>query len=222
MSDERHDIHFFVTGIQDGLKAVIKGALSYLKAIEVYGGPRDDSAIHEFIAQMTPDFPAALVVFGDTAKKLAPATSPALGAPRTFRVDCVFTVIWCDDNMRGEVERQRGDANSPGVIKMFSDGNELLSGRQLARRDDAVVVLAAGKKMTAGDVLLTYGPLTPTDDRYLELPGLTVYASDFETYFNWTEPDRRTAGTPVDDLIFGVGATSAPKEPGRRPGVEIR
>src|ERR1041385_1390425 len=180
------DQHFFITGIQDGCKAILKDSLSYLNAVEAYGGPPDDDSIVNFIAQMTPRFPAALIVFGDTVKELMPATSPAFGQPRSFRVKCLFTVICCDDNLRGEVERQRGDLASPGVVKMFSDVNDQLSGRQLARKDDTIVVLVAGKPTPAGYTLLTHGPLTPIGERFLELPGITCYAAEFETHFNWT------------------------------------
>jgi hypothetical protein len=225
MSDERHDLHFYITGIQDGLKSVIEaahgGAQGYLKALEVYGGPRDDDAIRVFIAEMTPRFPAGLLVFGDTVKTLDPATSPAFGEPRTFRVDCVFTFICCDDNMRGEVDRQRGDAATPGVIKVFSDANETLSGLQLARRGDTTVAVVPGRQLLEGDVLLTDGPLTPTDDRYLELPGLTCYGSDFATYFRWTEPDRREAETAVTEIVLEVAGMGSARIPGQLPGVTI-
>lgn len=222
MSDERYDLRFYVTGIQDGLKALVDDQLSYLKAVEAYGGPPDDDSIVNFIAQMTPQFPAVLVVFGDLAKKLMPGTSSAFGQPRTFRVDCLFTAICCDDNLRGEVERQRGDAGSPGVVKMFSDVNEALAGRQLARKDDEVVVLVPGKPTPAGHTLLTQGPLTPTGERLLELPGITCYAADFETYFNWSEPDRRAETANVSELIFEVDSTGANKEPGDKPGVVVK
>jgi phage gp37-like protein len=223
--DDRHDLHFYITGIQDGLKAELEaahgGAQGYLNAIEVYGGPPDDNAIHDFIAQQIPRFPAELVLFGDTVKKLDPATSPAGGEPRTFRVDCVFTVMCCDDNLRSEVSRQRGDAASPGVIKMFSDVGETLSGLQLARRDDATVAVVPGKQLPDGDVLLTEGPLTPTGERYLELPGLAVYATDFETYFHWTEPDRREAETAVTEIEIEFAGTGGARLPGQLPGVAV-
>jgi hypothetical protein len=218
-----NDLHFYITGIQDGLKAVIEaahgGAQGYLNAIEVYGGPRDDIAIIDFIAQLTPRFPAALVVFGDTAKKLDPATSPAFGEPRTFRVDCVFTVICCDDNMRGEVDRQRGDATSPGVIKMFSDANETLSGLLFVRRGNATVAIEGG--LLPGDVLLTDEPLTPAGERFLDLPGVTAYASDFETYFHWTEPDRRGVETAVTELDLEFEVMGGEQLSGQLPGVTI-
>lgn len=225
MSDERHDLHYYITGIQDGLKSVLEaahgGAQGYLNAVEVYGGAPDDEAMLNFIAQMTPRFPFELVAFGDTVKKLDPATSAAFGDPRTFRVDCVFTVICCDDNMRGEVDRQRGDAASPGVVKMFSDVDESLSGLHLARRDDATVAVVPGKKLPDGDVLLTDGPLTPSGDRYLELPGITAYAADFETYFHWTEPDRREAETAVTEIEIDFEGTDGGQLPGQLPGVKI-
>jgi len=224
MSDERHDQHFFITGIQDGLKTVLEaahgGAQGYLNAVEVYGGPSDDDSIQAFIAQHVPRFPAELVAFGDTVKKLAPATSAALGQPRTFRIDCVFTVMCCDDNLRGVVDQLRGDAGSPGVIKMFSDVGETLSGLQLARRGEATVAVVPGRKLPIGDVLLTHGPLTPTGERYLELPGLTVYAADYETYFQWTEPDRRTADNGVEELVLDVTPRGGPGQPADgKPGV---
>lgn len=225
MSDEHHDLYFFITGIQDGLKTVLEaahgGAQGYLKALEVYGGARDDNSIRDFVAQMTPSFPAGLVVFGDAVKKMDPATSPAFGEPRTFRVDCVFTVICCDDNMRGQVERQRGDAGSPGVIKIFSDTSETLSGLYLARRGNATVVVPPGREPAEGDVLLTDGPLTPTDDRYLELPGLTCYGSDFETFFHWTEPDRREEEVHVVEVDLTFGPADRAEQPSQLPGVKI-
>lgn len=210
MRNDRKTFQFYVAGIEDGLTQVLQaahgGADGYLKQdVSVYTGPRDEDAIREFIAQLAPRFPLMLIVYGEGVDKQMPAVSPAGGQPRTFRHDCTFGVICCDDNTRGETARWRGDGSSPGVVQMLSDVRESLGGLQLKKDGE----------------LLTFDPLTVAGVRYLGLVGLTTYIQDFDTYFKWTEPDRRSETHAVQNLIFEVGSTGALKEPGRRPGVMI-
>lgn len=214
MSDERKDFEFYVAGIEDGfievLQAAVGGEHGYLNDIATYkGGELDEKNLKAFIDQLTPRFPLMLVAYGEGEDTLSPAISSAYGQPRIFRHTCTFGVICCDDNARGETERRRGvegAPGSPGVIKMLSDGRDALGGLQLKK----------------DGVLLTIEPLTIAGVRYLaRLPGLTAYIQDFDAYFNWIEPDRRGATIDVSDLIFEVGSTRGPNEPGRLPGVVI-
>ena len=154
--------------------------------------------------------PLMLLYYGEGKDTLFPATSPALGQPRSFRHDCTFGVICCDDNARSETERRRGDeaasGKRPGVITMVSDVRDDLGGLQLRKEG----------------VLLTLEPLKVAGVSYLaRLPGLTAYVQDLETYFVWSEPDRRGETTAVSDLIFDVGPTSRTREPGHLPGVIV-
>src|SRR5260370_10996933 len=210
MSDERKDFEFYVGGIEDGLMQVLRaahgGADGYLKDIGTYSGELDEKTLKQFIDQLAPRFPLMLIAYGEGADELMPATSSAFGEPRIFRHDCTFGVICCDDNARGETERRRGDgsATAPGVIRMLSDTREDLGGLQLRKEGE----------------LLTLNPLTVAGVRYLaRLPGLTAYIQDFDTYFKWTERDRRGATHAVEDLSFEVRSTSGTSEPGRLPGV---
>jgi hypothetical protein len=160
-------------------------------------------------------------MFGDAVKTPMPATAAVFGEPRNFRVDCVFTVFCCDDNMRGTVERQRGDAASPGVVKMFSDVDEKLSGVQLARRGDETIIFNPNADPVDGDVLLNDQPLTPVGDRIIELPAIACYGADFETYFEWTEPDRSAEGTQVVEIDLTFSPTDREEQTSQLPGVVI-
>lgn len=212
---EPRDFEFFVGGIEDGIIELLNNTYGfrednrngYLKTIDTYGGELDDKVLAQYIEQLTPMFPLALVAYGDGGDKLAPATSPAFEAPRRWRHDCTFSVICCDDNFRGEREQRRGDNALPGVIQMLSDARDELAGRQL-RKDGT---------------LLTLEPLRLAGVEFIaRLPQLTAYVQHFDTYFDWTEVDRRAAGTPVEELIFEVGSTGREKEIGPRPGVVVK
>lgn len=235
MSDEQN-FEFFVGGIEDaiiGLLNTVHGFRAgdpsgYLKTIDTYGGQLDAKVLSEYIDQLTPMFPLELVAYGDGGDKLAPATSPAFGEPRRWRHDCTFSVICCDDNARGEKERRRGDDSNPGVIKMISDVRDALAGLQLWRADDGSFeygVAQYGQAVPGGGprTLLTFEPLRLAGVEFIaRLPQLTAYVQHVDTYFEWTEPDRRSQPSPVTELSFEVDATNSAKEPGTRPGVVIK
>jgi hypothetical protein len=211
VSGEQKDFHFYVAGIEDGfievLQAAVGGPDGYLnEPATAYGGELDEKTLKQFIDELTPRFPLLLVSYGEGDDTLMPATSPAFGNPRTWRHDCTFGVICCDDNARSERDQQRGDASvgRPGVIKMISDVRDALGGLRLKQESE----------------LLTFEPLRVAGVRYLaRLPGLTAYIADFDTYFEWTEPDRRQAGTAVTGIDFEVTANMQRGPVSQLPGV---
>jgi len=206
------DFEFFVGGIEDGIIQILtqrlKAPEGYLKAIDTYGGELDADTLKKFVSELAPRFPLALVAYGDGEDKMMPATAPVFGEPRIWQHSCHFTVLTCDDNARGERKQRRGASDRPGVIKMISDVRDILAGLKFRKEGE----------------LLTYDPLKPGGVEYIaRLPGLTAYASHFETYWRWTEPDRREPGIPVSDLIFEVEPLNEPASgPGGKTGVVVR
>lgn len=208
---------FFVGGIEDGIIELFTSLLSvqadppgYLKTVTTYGGELDETTLKKFVEELTPRFPLMLVCYGDGNDRLVPATSPAANEPRIWQHDCTFTVIACSDDARGELAQRRGAVNRPGVYQMIADARDLLAGRRFRR--------ALGSEQ----VLLTCEPLRPAGVEYLaRLPQLTAYAQHFDTYFKWTEPDRRPAGRLVDELIFDVSPLNEESGPGGLPGVQV-
>jgi uncharacterized protein DUF1834 len=209
------NFEFFVGGIEDGIIELLNQLYGfrdgnpngYLKDVGSYGGQLDEKVLTAYIDELTPMFPLMLVAYGDGADKLDPATSPAYGEPRIWKHDCTFSVICCDDNARGEKERRRGDAGMPGVIKMISDTRDALAGRQFKKDGE----------------LLTFEPIRLAGVEFIaRLPQLTAYVQHFDTFFRWTEPDRRGETHDVEELIFTAGSTGGTKPPGTLPGVEIK
>jgi len=206
---------FFVGGIEDGIIELLTNLLSvkadppgYLKTVATYGGELDESTLKKFVDQLAPRFPLMLVCYGDGNDRLLPATSPALGEPRIWQHNCTFTVIACTDDARGEQAQRRGALNNPGVYKMIGDARELLAGRRFRRA------------LEDEQILLTLEPLRPAGVEYLaRIPLMTAYAQHFDTYFKWTEPDRRSAPRFVDNLIFEVSPLNSEVGPGELPGV---
>ena len=202
------DFDFFVSSIEDGLVEIVTAALGheadppgYLNEIGIYGGELDEDVLKRFVEELTPRFPLMLVNYGAGEDSMSPGTAVAFGEPRIWKHDCTFTVICCSDDARGESEQRRGVA---GVYKMVADVRRLLAGRQLKKEG----------------TLLTLEPLKPAGVQYLaRLPQLTAYAVHFDTYFVWTEPDRRSEPLAVDQLIFEVTPLGEPSEPGGKPGV---
>jgi len=202
------EFDFFVGGIEDGITEILWAALGsaaeppgYLNEIAMYGGELDEKVLKQFIDELTPRFPLMLVTYGDGEDDLAPATAPVFGEPRIWRHDCTFSVICCSDDARGETDQRRGVG---GAYQMVADARRLLAGRQLKKEG----------------TLLTFEPLRPSGVEYLaRLPQLTAYSVHFDTYFKWTEPDRRAAGIPVEGLIFDVTPLGGPTRPGGKPGV---
>jgi hypothetical protein len=206
-----------VKGTEDGIIALLTylykrrddNPAGYLNEIASYGGELSEKTLKEAISQLTPRFPLMLVSYGDGVDKEVPATSPVLGEPRIWRHDCSFSVICCDDDARGEEERRRGAVGSPGAYQMIDDVRDALAGVSFAKRvvDDVeqIVRRVPNRKPLDGDVLLNLDPLRISGVEFIaQMEGLTAYAQHFDTYFKWTEPDRRAAGTPVEELIFDV------------------
>jgi hypothetical protein len=221
---------FHVSKIEDGIQALLTARYlkapgnpdGYLKAIAAYGGDLDEKVLREFVTQQTTKFPLALISYGDGEDQLQPATSTALGQPRTFRHLCTFSIIHCSNDARGEKQQRAG------VYQMLSGTREALSGVVLVWRpgetegSGQIVSRVPNQRKAVDDVLLNVEPLRPTGVQYLaRLQDMTAYAQHFDTYFDWTEPDRRAAGVPVEDLILDVTPLNGSSEPGELPGVEI-
>jgi phage gp37-like protein len=205
-----------VGGIEDGINQALSDTLSvsnggYLKEIASYGGQLDEQTLKAFVTQLAPRFPLILVAYGDGEDKEVPATSTAFNEPRIFRHDCSFSVICCTNDARGEQAQRRGAVGGVGVYRMLASVRETLSGYRFQKQNGINQM-----------VLLNLEPLKPSGVQYLaRLPGLTAYAQHFDTYFKWTEPDRRVAGVPVQDLIIEVEPLNAENDIGGLPGVTI-
>lgn len=216
-----------VGSIEDGIIALLKHLFSkpdnpagYLNEIASYAGELDDKKLKAAIDQLSAMFPIELVAYGEGEDTEAPATSSVLGEPRIWRHDCTFTVIAVTNNARGETEQRRGAVGDVGVYTMVADIRSALSGVRFAKRDDLIVVPAPNKPLLEGDVLLNLEPLRPTGVYHMaRLEGLTAYAAQFNTYFKWTEPDRREPFVQVEELIFDVTPIGEASGPGGRPGV---
>lgn len=210
------EFDFFVGGIEDGIIQVLSDAYllnaqtnptGYLKSIGSYGGELDEEALRKYVQQLAPNFPLMLVCYADGGDKNDPPT-PIDGEPRIFRHDCSFSVICCSSDARSEQVRRRGAAGpGAGVYKMIANARTTLAGLRLSKDGE----------------LLTLDPLTVSGVEFLaRLPEMTAYAAHFDTYFKWTEPDRRADPVDVTDLIFDVESLQQdPNEPGKLPGVTI-
>lgn len=215
MANESFD--FVVGGIEDGIIGLLQSALllpppqgaGYLKQIASYGGELDAQTLRKFIDELAPQFPLMLVAYGDGDDKEMPATAPVFGEPRIFRHDCTFSVFCCTSDARGDQAQRRGAAAGVGVYQMLADVREAVAGYQF-RRENAAHDM----------VLLNFEPLKPAGVEYVaRLPGLTAYVQHFDTYFKWTEPDRRAVGTVVQNLFFDVVPLNLESGPGSLPGV---
>lgn len=222
-----------VKGTEDGIVALLNllyrrrndNPDGYLNDdVMTYGGElNDEGTLRRFIDELAPRFPLMLVAYGDGIDKEVPATSTVLGQPRIWRHECSFAVFCCDDNARGEEERRRGSIGGPGLYQMIDDVREALAGVSFARRGEQIVRRVPNQKPQVGDVLLNLDPLKISGVEWLaRLPGLTAYAQHFETYFQWVEPDRRVAGTAVEELVFDVTSLNNETSPGGLPGVILK
>lgn len=110
---------------------------------------------------------------------------------------------------------------------MISDARDSLAGLRLWRREDGTFEYGIAEYGNAQSgpkrTLLTGEPLRLSGVEFIaRLPQLTSYVQHFDTLFDWTEVDRRTAAMPVSDLNFEVGSTGGQEEPGTLPGVVIK
>lgn len=206
------EFDFYVGGIEDGIIQVLADAYlrnaqnptGYLKKIGSYGGEMDEATLRKFVQDLSPSFPLMLVSYGDGEDKNDPPTAPVFGEPRIFRHDCTFTVICCSSDARSEQARRRGAAAGVGVYQMVANARTSLAGLRLSKDNE----------------LLTLDPLTMSGVQYLaRLKEMTAYAVHFDTYFKWTEPDRRDPPVDVTDLIFEVESVGDLGAPGTLPGV---
>ena len=227
----------YVGGIEDGIIGALTAALmknpdtnpdGYLKEIGTYGGEIDEKTLRANLDELQARTPLALVAYTEGEDKLAPATAPVLGQPRRFRHDCSFAVIALSEDARGGAAQRKGaPGGSVGAYRMIADFRRLLGGLWLIRRevedaDDVIVARAGDRKLAEGEQLLTFEPLKISRVDYIgRLPDITAYAAIFDTYFVWTEPDRRGAGIDVEEIVFSVSATGSAKDPGTLPGVQV-
>lgn len=210
-----HDFDFYVGGIEDGMIAALqplkKSSLNgYAQTIDSYGGQLEEETLREALSNL-PGLPAILVAYGDGDDEVQPATTP--NEPRIIQHDCTFTVICCTDDARGQKARRRGEGAGVGVYKMLGDVRRKLSGLRFRK-------IVEGE---AKPVLLTYDPLTPSGVQFMQrLQDLTAYAQHFDTYFKWTEPDRRQDGTPVTELFFDLNTMNVHEDSSNLPGVTLK
>ena len=218
-----------VGGIEDGIVALLKHLYArpdhpdgYLNEIASYAGELDEKKLKEAIDRLSPMYPLVLVAYGEGADVENPATAAVLGERRIWQHNCTFSVIAVTANARGETEQRRGSVGDVGVYTMIADVRSALTGVRFAKRgDDQIVLMTPNRPLPDGDVLLNLEPFRPVGVFHMaRLEGLTAYAAQFETYFKWTEPDRRAANTPVEDLIFDVTTLNSASGPGQLPGVE--
>lgn len=225
------DFEFHVSGIEDGIIALLKhlymkpdNVSGYLNEIHSYGGELEEKSVSEAIERLSPMFPVMFVAYGDGLDNEIPAKSAALGEPRIFRHDCSFMVVACTNNERGEEAQRRGAVGDVGIYEMISDIRSALSGVKFAWRpigdSGAIVRTVPNQALPEGDLLLNLDPLKPVGVEFMARgEGLSVYAQHFQTYFKWIEPDRRAAGTPVEEVILTLDPLGGPSDPSGKPGV---
>jgi phage gp37-like protein len=221
----------YVGGIETGILGVLITELlksadhpdRYLKEIGAYNGELDEKTLRANLEELQSRMPAMLVAYVDGNDQMMPATSPVGGQPRSFRHDCTFTVICCAEDARGRTAQKQGAPGGTGVYRMIADVRSKLGGLWLIRRGEQIVTRAGDRRLQDGEQLLTFSPLTIAGVDYLaRLPDITCYGVSFETYFNWTEPDRRGAGTAVSELAFEVASTGSAEDQGALPGVNVK
>ncbi|HEV7701067.1 MAG TPA: hypothetical protein VGO43_12620 [Pyrinomonadaceae bacterium] len=195
------DFEFYAGGIEDGilqaltipLKAI--GARSFATYSGQLNSPED---LKRAIGSQTLQFPFVMVSYAGGESKRVPPTPPVLGRPLYYRHDCSFAVIVADNNPQGERARRRGP-----VYKMIASVWDTLTGVRLKKVVDGV----------DEPILLNAQVLEPIENIQIQLPDITAYGIVIDTSFDWISPDRTTAGTPVTDLILGVGSTNPDVSP---------
>lgn len=228
----------YVGGIEDGIIGVLTARRKvhpdhpdrYLKDIGSYGGELDENTLRETLNEVQDRIPLALVGYTDGEDTLMPATAPVFGQPRTYRHDCSFAIIAVAEDARGGTAQRRGAAGSVGVYQMLADFRQDLSGLWLIRKGDTIVTRAGDRPLAADEQLLTFDPLKPADAKQnrssiqfiARLPEMTAYAVVFDTWFEWTEDDRRGGTTPVTELIFEATVRDARnRQIEQLPGVTV-
>jgi hypothetical protein len=201
-----------IAGIEDGIlneldTLKVGQENGYAKTVASYAGELDAEQLRRALGELTPKLPMFLVSYGDGKDTLNPATSSLPGEPRHYRHDCSFTVICCSGDARGDKARRRGVGDKVGVYKMIQDARWLLGGVRFFATIESQQVYLNAEPLRYGDV------------EYLaRLPELTAYAVHFDTWFRFSEQDRTTPGTLVEELIVEVENTY-PKGETNLPGV---
>ena len=207
----RRGFSFHVGGIEDAIVAALTAYCEgYKPDVATYGGELDAKNLREALSQLQSRFPLFLVSYGDGEDILRSPLGPEVGAPREYLHKCSFTVICASDNARGEQERRRGALADVGVYDMIEDAQTALWRMQF------VAAMEGGEK-----IILNPDPLDPAGVEYIaHLPELTAYAVHFETGFIYATPDRREAGSMVQEIAIRIFPGSAGRNIDR-PGVTL-
>lgn len=214
------DFDFYVGGIEDRILEVLKAGMPGVKNFVSYSGELDGESLKKAISSLIPKFPLVLVSYTNGVDRRVPATARTKDAPLHFTHYCNFAVMCATNDARGERARRRGlktgGAPKIGCYQMLSKVRELLGGVWLDTtqdEDDLIVPLAR--------LPLTTEPLIPVANEFIvRLKNLTAYAVIFETSFNFQTPDRRTSGTPVNNLAVEVSKQNSSALPPKAAGVK--
>ncbi|MGB8508141.1 MAG: phage protein Gp37 [Pyrinomonadaceae bacterium] len=185
------DFNFFVGGMEDSIVARLKTECEYARDVDTYSGELEDATdLRAALEAQAYRFPLFLVSYAEGKNEDQGGLGPGIIAQRRIKHECVFTVLCCDDNARGERDRRRGGTDSIGVFKMMSDVDAALSRMQFRLT------------IEGESYLLNPEPLNWLRNNYItQLPDLTAYSMDFGTYFILATPDRSTqAGGIVQEI----------------------
>jgi hypothetical protein len=200
------DFDFYAGGIEDAIIAILSQAMKAaplnVRELTTYSGELDPDNLKKAIASRATMFPLVMISYADGEDTRLPATSSVLGKPLHYRHDCSYAVICADNNPMGERTRRRSK-----VYGMIAKVRKELTGRRLTT--------VVGEGEDAETIQLTHEVLEPVANEYImRLPDITAYAVIFKTFFNWSSPDRTQAGTPVSELVLGVGSNNSLGQPG--------
>lgn len=223
------DFEFYAGGIEDAiLDALTVGMESTgVKTFQTYSGELDSESLKRALGEIAPKFPLVMVSYTDGTDTRMPSTAPVLGRSLHFRHDCTFAVICATNDARGENARRRGKlvgTRQTGAYTMISKVRELLSGLQIRKIIDETDIEMYGESLYLGEeVLLTNQPLIPVANEFIaRLPNITAYAVIFETYFQWSSPDRSKPGIPVTEISVGLDSLNDAAKPKEiLPGVNF-
>lgn len=206
----------FIEGIEDGIVAALSAKLlvtadppGSVKTIQSYGGQLDSTNLKEALNALTPRMPALFVSYAEGEDSLNPATQPVQpGEPRHYRHDCTFTVICLSADARGDQQRRRGAA---GVYQLVGSVKTVLGGLKfsLTIGDETQTLNGEGLRYAGVDYIARF-------------PELTAYAVQFETWFRYSEPDRRVEGPLVEEVVFAVENTFEKGDGLNLPGVKLQ
>ncbi len=209
------DFNFFVTGIEDGMMAVLNAASPDTPSATPYRGELDveelgresKAALRELVSRL----PLYLVSYVDGYNRSDVDDLWQPGEARTFEHNCTFAVVCCASDWRGSEQAE-------GVSRMISVALTSLSGRmfkqEVARDGETEIV----------DLNLT--PLAPSPENpnpafIVRLDELTVYAVYFDTFFKYTVTPPPLDETIIDTINFNIELRNRRSANEGMPGVQI-